>query len=39
MLELRWRRTGFDHRPVEREPVNNLTNAHPVVDWVFAVDL
>jgi hypothetical protein len=24
---------GFDHRPVERKPVNNLTNAHPVVEF------
>jgi hypothetical protein len=24
---------GFDHRPVERKPVNNLTYAHPVVDF------
>jgi hypothetical protein len=24
---------GIAHRPVERKPVNNLTDAHPVVDF------
>ncbi|MGB9329305.1 MAG: hypothetical protein WCB10_00910 [Steroidobacteraceae bacterium] len=35
MLELRSGGGGREiaHRPVERKPVNNPTNAHPVVDF------